>query len=170
MTSEKLKRFAIIVGTLIVMNMLKSWIFRSIFMSIFSIALGDDNIVASLLTIFASTITVGVLTMLPLYWGMRENAEERRRFLAYFAEHDYNRKNLQTYLKEVKIAKQDRIVFVLALLAVLIFQYGLNILLYPLIILDFAIDFMIIFGIYLAFDHFVRRRLYDKWERERLHK
>lgn len=170
MNSEKLKRFGLIVGTLIVMNILKIWIFQGIFMSIFSIALGDDNIIAVLLTILACTITVGILTPLPLYWGMRENSEERRRFLAYFAEHDYTRANLSAYLKEVKIARQDRIVFILALLAVLIFQYGLNILLNPFYILDFVLELVIIFGVYLVFDYIVRRKLYDKWEKERLHK
>lgn len=170
MKSEKLKRFSLIVGTLIVMNILKGWIFQSIFMSIFSIAIGDDNLTAALLTIFASTVTVGALTMLPLYWGMRENAEERRRFLAHFAEHEYNSANLKTYLKSVGIARQDRIVYLLALLAVLIWQYGAAIVAYPLYILDFVIEFVILFGVYLLFDHFVRRRLYDKWESERLHR
>lgn len=168
--SEKLRRFGLIVGTLIVMNILKGWIIQSIFMSIFSIALGDDGNLARILTILASMMVVGALTMLPLYWGIRENAEERRRFLNYFAEHEYNRANLKTYLKEVNIVRQDRTVFVIALLVVLIIQYGSYIVVQPGIFLDFAIEFVIIFGIYLLFDYFVRRKFYDKWESERLHK
>lgn len=164
MKSEKLKRFGLIVGTLLVMNVLKAWIFQGIFMSIYSTALGDDGLPARLLTIFTCTVVVGALTMLPLYWGLRENAEERRRFLAYFAEHKYTRENLRTYLKEVKIVKQDRTVFILALLAVLLFQY------LPFAILDIIIEFIIIFGVYLVFDHIARRKLYDKWESERLHR
>lgn len=164
MNSEKIRRFGIIVGTLIVMNLLKSWLFYGIFMSVFSIALGEDGTPAAILTIIASTASVGALSMLPLYWGMRENAEERRRFLAYFAEHDYNRTNLRTYLKETKLVSQDRIVFLVALIVVLVIQ---NL---PTYVTNFIFEFIIIFGIYLLFDYFVRRRLYDKWESERLHK
>lgn len=170
MKSDKLFRFGIIVGTLIVMNIFKGWFFYNIFMSIFSIAIGEDNLAAQLLSVFVCTVLVGVLTMLPIYWSLRENAEERRRFLSYFAEHDYNSDNLRTYLQETGIVRQDRTVFVIALLAVLIYQYGMAILQYPLYLIDFVLEFVIIFGISLLFDRFVRRALYDKWERERLHK
>lgn len=165
MKSDKLFRFAIIVGTLIVMNIFKGWFFFNIFMSIFSTAIGEDNMLAQILSIFACTLLIGVLTMLPIYWSLRENAEERRRFLAYFAEHEYSRPNLRAYLKETGIVRQDRIVFVIALIIVLLFQY-----IPYMAIGNIIIEFLIIFGISLLFDRFVRRALYDKWERERLHK
>lgn len=165
MKSGKLFRFVIIVGTLIVMNIFKGWFFFNIFMSIFSTAIGDDNIVAQLLSIFSCTVLIGVLTMLPIYWSLRENAEERRRFLAYFSEHDYNRANLHTYLKETGIVRQDRVVFLIALIVVLLVQH-----LPYMAFVNIILEFIIIFGISLLFDRFVRRALYDKWERERLHR
>lgn len=162
MKKDNLRQFLLIAGTLIVMNIIKGWLLEGIFMSIFATMIGDDNLPAAILTVITSTVVVGILTTLPLYWGMRENAEERRRFLAHFSEQEYNRANLKAYLKSTKIARGDRIVFLLALIVVLIFRFA-----NPLF---FLMEFVIIFGIYLVFDHTVRRKLYDKWESERLHK
>lgn len=169
MNTNKLFRFGIIVGTLIVMNILSNWFIFNVIMSVYASIIGD-GIPAYLLASVSTTVVVGICTILPLYWMIREDAEERRRFLTHFEEHEYNRENLRAYLKEGKLTKQDTIVFLLALLAVLIYRYALLIISSPTVIIDFVLEFVIIFGIYLLFNYFVRRALYDKWERERLHK
>ncbi len=169
MKSEKLFRFGIIVVTLIVMNVLRGWFIFNVIMSVFASFMGDSNltyIIASITT----TIVIGICTTLPLYWGLRENAEEKRRFLAHFSEHEYNSANLSSYLKKTKIVKQDTIVFLVALFIVLVFRYTVYILYSPYYIIDFVLEFVIIFGVYLLFNRFVRRRLYDHWESGRMYK
>lgn len=169
MKSEKLFRFGIIVATLIVMNVLRGWFIFNVIMSAFASLMGDSTLTYTIASV-TTTIVIGVCTTLPLYWGLRENAEEKRRFLAHFSDHEYNSANLSSYLKETKIVKQDTIVFLIALLVVLVFRYTEYILYSPYYIIDFVLEFVIIFGVYLLFNQFVRRRLYDKWQSERLHK
>ena len=169
MKSEKLFRFGIIVATLIVMNLFRGWFIFNVIMSVFASLMGDGTLTYTMASI-TTTIVIGVCTTLPLYWGLRDNAEEKRRFLTHFSDHEYNRANLRSYLKETKIVKQDTIVFLIAILVVLVFRYTKYILYSPYYIIDFVLEFVIIFGIYLLFNRFVRRRLYDKWESERMYK
>ena len=169
MKQEKLYRFGIIVGTLIVMNTFRGWFLFNIIMSIFA-SIAGDNTITYITASITTTIVVGIGTMLPLYWGLRENHEERRRFLTYFAEHDYNRANLNVYIKEMKIVKQDTIVFLIALIVVLIFRFAEYLFYSSSYLIDVILEFSIIFGIFLLFNYFIRQKLYDKWEAERLHK
>lgn len=163
-------RFALIVGTLLVMMLLfNNWFFPLIF-SVGCWIVGDEGVGATYVAIILANLLAGGITILPLYWEMRENAEERRAFLAYFADHEYNRKEVNAYIRSTKTALYDTVIFVIALVVVLLFEYLQYALQAPIYWLIMALAFAEIFGIFALFEYFVRRKLYKKWESERLRK
>lgn len=169
MTSEKIRRIVTIIATLVVMNLIKNMILYSAVMSLFASTLGD-GMPAYLLTLVVLNVIVGICSMIPLYFELYNNTEEKRRFLAYFSDNEYNRVNLHVYQKKSGIVRQDSIVYISALLVVLIARYAEYIITSPAYFVDFAIEFAFLFGIYIIYNVVVRKRLYDKWEEERLHK
>lgn len=169
MKSEKIRRIVTIIATLVVMNLIKDLLLYSAVMSLFASTIGEGRLTA-ILTVVTLNVIVGAFSMLPLYFELYNNTEEKRRFLAYFSDNEYNRANLRVYKKKTGIVRQDSIVYLLALLVVLIVRYAEYIIASPIYFLDFAIEFAILFGVYIFYNTVVRQRLYDKWQAERLHR
>lgn len=136
-------------------------------LSVYASTLGEGTL-AKVLTSLTTSVVIAAITMIPLYWQIRENSEERRRFLSDFAEQQCNRANLRKYLKDNKVVRQDAVVVLTAVFAVLFVQYIGSIFLSPIYLIDFAIESGIFLIVYLAFEKIVRMKLYDKWESERL--
>lgn len=169
MSSKKFLKFGIIAGTIIVMNIIKNWILFNVILSVYASTIGEGTL-ATVLALLTTSAVIAAITMIPLYWEIRENSEERRRFLSNFAEQEYNRANLRKYLKDYKVVRQDAIVVLIAALIVLFVQYIGNIVYSPIYLFDFVVEFAIFVIVYLAFEKIVRLKLYDKWESARLHK
>lgn len=169
MKSEKIRRIVTIIATLVIMNLIKNLLLYSAVMSLLASTIGDGRFTA-ILAVLILNIIVGACSMIPLYLELYNNSEEKRRFLAYFSDNEYNRVNLRVYQKKTGVVRQDSIVYLLALLVVLIIRYAEYIITSPIYFLDFALEFAILFGVYIFYNMVVRQKLYDKWEKERLHR
>lgn len=100
MKSEKIRRIVTIIATLVIMNLIKNLLLYSAVMSLLASTIGDGRFTA-ILAVLILNIIVGACSMIPLYLELYNNSEEKRRFLAYFSDNEYNRVNLRVYQKRL---------------------------------------------------------------------
>lgn len=160
--------YPIIIITLLALFLVKVWILDNVIYSICCSVLGGESIWATLSAYIVSYVVVGVLATLPIYWHMRDNGGDHRRFLAYFAENEYNSENLKKYLKHFK---NEKWVFALALVTAVALTEDISLLLLnPAYFIVAMLGIALVYLTYIIFVRIARRKLYDKWYRERMHR
>ena len=159
--------FVFIAVTVLVLFVVKGWLLDAVVYSLCCSLLGGENLLSALASYLLSYVLIGVLATLPLYWRMRDNSTDKRRFLAFFAENDYNPENRKKYMQ---FFRSEKTVFAVALaVAMLVEEFG-ALLLSPGYVLVVIAGYAVIFATYLLFCHFARVKLYDNWYAERLHR
>ena len=78
--------FVFIAVTVLVLFVVKGWLLDAVVYSLCCSLLGGENLLSALASYLLSYVLIGVLATLPLYWRMRDNSTDKRRFLAFFAE------------------------------------------------------------------------------------
>ena len=171
MQNSKFKQTILIIATLLLGFLIfNNWCFPLIMTVMYTI-FGSEGTVAPIAAVCFAYLLVGVVSILPLYWSMRDNGEARRNLYSYFQDKDYNRKELSVYLRTTKAIKNDVIMYTISLLLVLLYEYLPSaILISPIYLIDIVLAFVLIYGLFMIYEFIIRPKIYHKWYTDRIHK
>ncbi|MBE6639328.1 MAG: hypothetical protein E7616_07770 [Ruminococcaceae bacterium] len=171
MQNSKFKQTILIIATLLLGFLLfNNWVFPLI-MTVSYAIFGSESTIAPIAAVCIANLLVGIVSVLPFYWSMRDSGEERRNFYSYFQDKNYNRKELGIYFRTAKIIKTDVIIYTVSLLLVLLYKYLPSaILISPIYLIDIVLAFVLIYGIFIIYEFIIRPKMYDKWYADRMHK
>lgn len=168
--SGRKKSFLFMLAILFIVMLVRDFFISGIIYSIFHAIFGEGVVcdwVSTVVTCFVS----GALIVTPLYIRMRDDATERHEFLKHFENREYNAQNATEYIRSLRHVKINIMSFGIALFLVLLNEYLISALSESYVyFVVMAVNFFLIYAIYLVCEYLGRRRLYCIWEEERLHK
>ena len=170
MKSGRLGRFILILCTALVVGLVRDYVLRALTMTIANLIFEADSFASYLLSSSLAHLGAGILCVLPIFWNLRDNGSHKREFLAYFSQHPYNADGVSAFIKTIEGRRADLIVYALAVLAVLLLNYGMVLFSSVIVVIEVIIAFFFMMAVYLFFDYKVRRMVYKKWEENRLHR
>ena len=157
-------------GTVIVMCFARDYVIRGLTMTIAHLFTDNAGMVYLISSSLAHLVT-GVLCVLPVFWTFRDSGGEKRAFLSYFSEHEMTEEALSSYVKQRPGRLAEAIIYAVTVLVVLFAGFAGVIASAPVaILIEIAIAFFYMFGVYLFFEIIWRKRIYRKWYQNRLHK
>jgi type IV secretory pathway VirB3-like protein len=162
-------RILIQLGTVIVMSFARDYAIRGLAMTV-AYLFTDHAGAVYLISSSLSHLVTGVLCVLPVFWNLRDSGSEKRAFLSHFSEKEMTEDALNAYVKQRPGRVLEAVVYAVTVLAVLFVGFMGVIASSPIILLEIAIAFFYMFGVYLFFETVFRKRIYKKWYDTRLHR
>lgn len=166
---QKLKKIAYITFVIWLAMFIRKLVIHRVVLNTVNGILGasfGSNFIAVVLSAAVTSLMISFM----MYLLYREDAEERRAFLKYFAENEFTEENDRKYILNLKSMHEGLITFAVALLIYVVFEFGLLLVISFLYIIDIMLIFGIVFGVEFVFEIAARKKLHEKWESERLHK
>ena len=163
-------RILIQLGTVIVMSFARDYAIRGLAMTIAYLFTDNAGAVYLISSSLAHLVT-GVLCVLPVFWNLRDSGSEKRAFLARFSEKELTKEELNAYVKGRSGRILEAVIYAVTVLIVLFVSYAGVFANSPVaILLEIFIAFFYMFGVYLFFEIVFRKRIYQKWYENRLHR
>ena len=168
----KFGKLAFTFGLLIVLTIVKNLVLQNIIYTLLNAIFGGESTLTYILSELLSAVSVALLALLPLYWQLRENSEERREFLKYFEDKPFNAENDKAFTDGLREARRDKNLFIVAAVSVVFIEY-LNKFIDSLNLIYFAfmaISIGVMLTVYLIGFKEVRKKLHVRWDAERLNR
>lgn len=167
----KLGKLAFTFGLVAVLVLVKNFVLQNIIYTLLN-AIFDAGMLTLILSELLSSVSVALLALLPLFWQLRENAEERREFLKYFENKTFNAENDMIFTSGLREARREKNLFIVATVFIVFIEYlikffdSINFLYF----IFMAVSIAVMLTVYLIGFKEVRKKLHIRWDAERLNR
>lgn len=179
----KKKDFWILLGSFLLIYLIREVALTGIIRTLINAIFGG-SIISHRIAQILICVLCGAFIGFVLFRRIRDDQTHRREFLEYFSDKEYTAESKTEYINSTGVTKRCRVMSITALGVFLFAYYILSIFISPTrlvaaftppsrfldTIITMIIDLIVISAVMIFSEIIARKKLYDKWFEERIHK